>query len=212
MTFTGKHINPLDLRPDDICIEDIAHALALCNRFAGHTKMPISVAQHSVYVSRLVDRHAESCDWHVFEKCTCGGLAIAKQALLHDASEAYLGDITKWLKSTPEFTPFREAESKIQRQIYAKFGCATTMHPDVAAADKVMLRFEGPKGFGLRAWNIWALQFPSYEPMKKEELAEIGAWAPWTWRVAEESFLTAFRLLGDGLADRPKNDRKPADV
>src|SRR5580765_2644929 len=81
LTFSGKHVNPLNLRPEDIDIVDIAHALACCNRFAGHCRRPINVAQHSVYVSRL-------CDDTGFER----------QALLHDASEAYLGDITKWLK------------------------------------------------------------------------------------------------------------------
>src|SRR4051812_2148358 len=98
LTYTGKHVNPFDLKPDDICIEDIAHALALCNRFAGHTKRPMSVAQHSVYVSRL-----------------CPNYRLA--GLLHDASEAYLGDVTKWVKSTHEFEAYREAEDRIQYQI-----------------------------------------------------------------------------------------------
>lgn len=47
-TYTGRKFYPLDPRPEDVCIEDIAHALALVNRFGGHTRVPYSVAQHSV--------------------------------------------------------------------------------------------------------------------------------------------------------------------
>lgn len=69
--------------PDSICIQDIAHALSLTNRFTGHTHVPYSVAQHSHTVSMGLPTLA---------------------AHLHDAHEAFLGDISTPLKrAVPEF-------------------------------------------------------------------------------------------------------------
>jgi hypothetical protein len=191
LTYTGKHVNPLDLRPEDIDIRDIAHALACCNRFAGHCKRPISVAQHSVYVSRL-----------------CDDTPHALQALFHDASEAYLGDVTKWLKSTDEFTAYRDAEDRIQTQIYRQFGCPDLMHSFIAEVDKLMLRFEGQQAFGLRAWKVWTEQLPDYPLITPMEEGQIGAWQPWSWRQSEEAFLLRARSLGVSLDSSPR----PAEI
>lgn len=178
LTYTGKHVNPLDLRPEDICIEDIAHALALCNRFAGHTKKGISVAQHSVYVSRLCDE------------------IDALQGLLHDGAEAYLSDMTKWLKSTPEMRAYREAEDRAQTVIYDKFGCVVEMSEQVKVADTLMLRFEGVQGYGEPKWKKWRESLPSnYGPLTNDELKRIGKWSFWSWHAAEEVFLATFRTL-----------------
>ena len=176
LTFTGKQVNPLDLLAEDLDIRDIAHALACCNRFAGHTKRPISVAQHSVYVSRLCKAQD------------------AMQGLLHDASEAYLGDVTKWLKATPEFTAFREAEDRLQKLVYTRYGCRATMVSAVADADKLMLRFEGEVSFS--GWPKWSSRWVGYPLLTLQERALIGAWKPWSWRIAQEAFLVQFKLLG----------------
>ncbi len=177
-TYTGKHINPLDLQPDDICIEDIAHALALCNRFAGHSKRPISVAQHSVFVSRLSG-------------------SDALQGLFHDASEAYIGDITKWIKASPPFDGYRVLEERIQTRIFQKFGCDTVISDRVKEADKLMLRFEGEQGYGFTKWSLWAAQLPVdyQELVNPEEVAAIGKWIPWNWKIAEGVFLRHFHTL-----------------
>ena len=53
-TYMGLKVNPLDLHPSEIWIEDIAHHLAIQNRFVGATVRPINVAQHSVYVYKLL--------------------------------------------------------------------------------------------------------------------------------------------------------------
>jgi hypothetical protein len=172
-TFTGKRVNPLDLDPDLICIEDIAHALALCNRFAGHTKVPLSVAQHSICVSRL-------CFFH-----------HALQGLLHDASEAYLGDMTKWVKQTPELEGYRKIEDKIQRVIYTKFGCEALTTPVVDYADKFMVRIEAQWGF-----DEYAIDHPDYPPPStEEELHRVEKLHSWPWKIAERKFLVEFAVL-----------------
>lgn len=167
-TFTGKVVNPLHLRSEDICIEDIAHALALCNRFAGHTIAPISVAQHSVYVAKL-----------------SGSL----QGLLHDASEAYLGDVTKWLKHTPQMKAFREAEEYTQALIYQKFHCSHYLTWAVEAADRLMVHFEGKQGFG----SEFEIKHPDYPPLTDEDLHRIQPWEFVSWQIAQQMFLQAFK-------------------
>ena len=198
LTYTGKHVNPLDLKPEDIDIFDIAHALALCNRFAGHTKRPISVAQHSVYVSRLLEEHQPGCDYNApgkYKVCQCGAEDFARQGLFHDASEAYLGDVTKWLKHSEAFLEYRKAESRVQKQIYKKFGCQLADCPELNYVDKLMLRFEGEQGFG-NDWERWLAKLKNYTPVTEIEKERIGAWKPWTWKAAEEAFLVRARELG----------------
>jgi len=178
LTYTGKHVNPVAIQVIDICKEDIAHALACCNRFAGHARVPINVAQHSVYVSYL-----------------CEGTGYEMQALFHDGSETYIGDITKWLKAVPEFEGYRKIEDYVQKKIYHTFGCATEMHPCVAAADKLMLRFEGEQAFGRVAWKRWIESFPTYDLITLEEQERIGPWSPWGWQQSKKAFLERYEML-----------------
>lgn len=80
LTHSGIQFWPLDPRPQDILIADIAHSLALQCRFAGHCRFHYSVAQHSVMVSKNVEPQA------------------AVWGLLHDAAEAYLVDLPRPIK------------------------------------------------------------------------------------------------------------------
>ena len=187
-TITGKRVNPTDLHPADICIEDIAHALALVNRFAGHTPEPISVAQHSVCVARLVRA------------------GLKRQALLHDASEAYIGDVTKWLKATDLFAGYRQLEMHMQADIFMRFGEPVLLHHDIEFADRLMVRFEGQMAFG----QSWIVQHPdlpegqphdNYPPLSQTETQDIlnrlGGWYPWGWREAEREFLREWNATID---------------
>jgi hypothetical protein len=176
-TFTGKVVNPFNLKFEDIDILDIAHALSLCNRFAGHTKQPISVAQHSVYVSHL-----------------CNGSGFELEALLHDASEAYLGDVTKWVKSTPEMLAYRKIEHKVQSVILDKFECDTILPDIVDYADRVMVRYEYTRGYGKSA----KINHPNYPPLTPLELKKIGVWGFWGWKTSKNLFLERFENLTRG--------------
>jgi len=197
MTFTGRHLNPFDIKPEDIDERDIAHALALINRFNGTTRRPISVAQHVVYVSRLLL-----------------GTGLEWQGLHHDDAEAIIGDLTKWFKEDPAMVIFRKAEEKAQRACYTAFGVPgwqydgypDLMHPFVKKADQLMVRFEGEMGFGKRLWTEWLDRNDlreNYPLISEVERTAIGAWRPWTWHEAEEGFLTALRCLRVEKADQP---------
>jgi uncharacterized protein len=124
LTFSGLRVWPLDPRPQDIRIEDIAHALAHQSRFGGHCRIFYSIAQHSVLVSKLC--RPEDAPW----------------GLLHDASEAYLGDAVRPLKELAEFAAYRRAEQRLQRCIAERFGLGPDQPASVTAVDDLMLAVE----------------------------------------------------------------------
>jgi hypothetical protein len=120
-TFTGKVVDLSRFDEDDVCIEDIAHALSNIVRFTGHAKAPYTVAQHSVMVSMLSGEHA-----------LCG--------LLHDATEAYLGDVSSPLKSL--LPDYREAEERAHKVIAGAFGLPYPLPREVKDADRQALLIE----------------------------------------------------------------------
>ncbi len=91
----GKKVWPLDPRPHDIDIEEIAHALSHICRFGGHCREFYSVAQHSVNVLNVVAMEISKIDEDYGLKW---GRDLCLAALLHDAPEAYLGDVVRPLK------------------------------------------------------------------------------------------------------------------
>lgn len=121
-TYTGKQFWPLDPRPEDIFIEDIAHALAMVNRFNGHTPRPYSVAQHSVLVSRIVQP------------------VLAFEGLMHDASEAYIADLVSPAKDG--MPGYKRVEKRIMAAIRVRFGMLNKEPADVKAADRMLYYVE----------------------------------------------------------------------
>ena len=81
-TFTGKKVDILCPTPEMVDIEDIAHALSMTCRFGGHCREFYSVAEHSVLVEQM-GRYS----------LHCSDPRIIMLLLLHDAAEAYIGDI-----------------------------------------------------------------------------------------------------------------------
>lgn len=168
-TYTGRVVNPLDLQPDDIDIYDIAHSLACVNRFGGHARRPISVAQHSVHVSTLVPPEH------------------ALQGLLHDAAEAYLGDVTKWLKQTEAMAGYRAAEDRAWAVIARAFGVPEELAPEVEAADIFMVRLEATSSYD--NWRSGSALHPQVTATERERLV---GWEPWCWHDAEARFLATY--------------------
>lgn len=121
-TFSGNRFYPLVPRIDRVAIEDIAHGLAYQCRFNGQTRAFYSVAQHSLIVADLVPP------------------PLRLAALLHDAAEAYLGDMVKPLKVLlPAFSAIEEGVSAI---IADTFGLDFSDYAPIKRADLVALATE----------------------------------------------------------------------
>lgn len=118
----GRKIYPLDIRPEDVDIEEIAHALSNLCRFGGHCLEFYSVAQHSFLVSCHCPPH-----W---------GL----EGLLHDAPEAYLGDAIRPLKRA--LPAYREIEARVWSSIAVRFGLGAKVSASVKEVDNRVLMTE----------------------------------------------------------------------
>jgi hypothetical protein len=122
LTRCGISFNLVEPTPEMIEIGDIAHALANLCRFTGHTKSFYSVAEHCVRASREVPA------------------AFALEALLHDATEAYLGDVSSPLKAL--LPDYQAIEHRLDAVIRQRFGLPAKMSPEVKRADLAMLATE----------------------------------------------------------------------
>ncbi len=120
-TFTGIKFHVMQPSAEEVCIEDIAHALSMIPRFGGQARRFYSVAAHSLHVLSMALRHS------VADVKTERGSRIARYCLLHDAAEAYLGDMVRPLKlSMPDY---RAAEERVFDCILARFGLSRGDEP-----------------------------------------------------------------------------------
>lgn len=134
-TRFGAEFNVLEPRVEDVMIGDIAWALSMQCRYAGHTLWPYSVAQHSILLSYAVPEE------------------YAFEALLHDASEAYASDIVRPLKiALPDYKIY---EDKIMACIAAALGFKYPLPEIVKEYDSRILHnerqvlFSNPFDWGL---------------------------------------------------------------
>lgn len=136
-TRSGIYIDLLDPDPKHIIIEDIAFALSNICRFTGHCNF-YSVAEHSINVCNNLEEEYKFC------------------GLMHDATEAYLSDISTPLKQLlPEY---KRIELNMWKIIAGKFELPFEMPEEVHFVDKLMLNKE-----------IVFLSDGRYKPMKPEK-------------------------------------------
>ena len=180
-TFTGRKFWPLDPRPEDIDVRDIAHALAHLCRFTGHSKTFYSVAQHCVIASEIVSPEA------------------ALPALLHDAAEAYMGDIARpwkrllhcYAEGDACIEPIKLAEHRLLDIIVAALGCPSRLFPiweEVEKADTILLVTE--------ARDLMAPLAPGWHHTPENGFEILpDRISPWTPGRSEHAFLKRFTEL-----------------
>ncbi len=132
-TYTGRRFYPLDPRPGDIDIADIAHSLSLKCRFGGHCDRFYSVAEHSV----LVYRHVGTLE-----------------ALMHDAEEAYspFGDVPRPIKASIPW--LKDISEPIERAIAERFNLIYPWPAEVKDADNRIIADE--RAAVMQAGEAWA--------------------------------------------------------
>jgi hypothetical protein len=146
-TRSGRYLDLADPKPDQFTMQDIASGLSKICRFGGQLDQWYSVAEHSIHCSN----HGRS-----FE--------IKKALLLHDASEAFIGDVVKPLKIM--LPAYQEIEERLMAVILEKYGVDTSDETAMAVdmVDKTMLFAEKRYFFRGRA-GLWPgeMKYPRVE-------------------------------------------------
>jgi uncharacterized protein len=178
-TYRGRRFHHRNPRLRDICIEDIAHALSLVCRYAGHIEIMYSVAEHCVRISRLLDDPTEAL-W----------------GLLHDGSEAYYGDIHRYLKRMPEMRGYRRLENRCMRAIAKKFKLKPYNRgkepASVHLADRILAITEMRDLRRYKRYKDRRVDGVYIQPLS-------GIIKPWSSRRAEREFLKRFVQLQSAL-------------
>jgi hypothetical protein len=181
-TVSGRWVNPFDPDPAQLDPGDIARALANQCRFGGHCRAFYSVAQHSVIVSRLVEERG-------------GDVEDVFAALMHDATEAYLGDMPHPLKHrSPLGVAFREAERHLERAIRERFAIKPDV-PQIKPADRELLAAERV-AFSEDLWH-----WPELEGVEPVDL-ELEPWSP---DEAARAFAERYAELSAGRDSSPRS-------
>ena len=180
-TFTGKKFYITDPRRCDVDIIDIAESLSKLCRFSGHTNSFYSVAEHSILLTDWYLEHGRS------ETDTSPvSIREAVTVLLHDASEAYVSDITSPLKSV--LPGYVEIEDNIQKVIAEVFNLVDPQPSWLKELDtRIVLdereQLKKPSG------NDWGIDVA---PLN----VKIEGWSP---QRARDEFLSMYGILTDQM-------------
>lgn len=129
-TYSGVAADVFNLTPEMVVFEDIAKSLSNICRYNGHIPSFYSVAEHSVRVA-----------WWV--KVAGGSIMDQMTALMHDASETYVGDMVRPLKRNSDFGhPHQLLEDKVSKVLSSKYGYLYPYPEIVHEADKQIYYWE----------------------------------------------------------------------
>ena len=169
-TYTDRRVDLFEPKTSEISIFDIARSLSQQCRFLGHTTRFYSVAQHSILVSQLVPN--EDALW----------------GLLHDASEAYTGDLPRPFKGLLEMVQYRLAEGRLMVTICDRYNLRPEMPRSVELADRAMLATEF-RDVTTMTDVEWIKNECGLAPLPNLKIE------PWLPKMAETRFLDRFTEL-----------------
>lgn len=151
ITKSGKHVDFGNIREEDVVFSDIVTGLSNACRFAGQCGLFYSVAEHSILVSKAVE-------WRT------GDMELAKSALLHDAQEAYMGDLPTPLKNL--CPGFKIIEEKFERVIENRFNLKRGFRDAaIKQADLLLYYVESRYFFGDKV-DAWKKAEPAIDALK----------------------------------------------
>jgi hypothetical protein len=159
--FSGTDVDLLTPQPKNILLQDIAYHLSKIERYNGACKFSVTVGLHSLMVADILPAE------------------LKPYGLLHDASEAYLGDVVGPLKDL--LPGYQEIEGNLMRVILEKYGLRFPMPPEVKEADKAVLAAEMRQANG---WHDLAQEIGHAAPVILYNLPQY---------VVFERLLSAFR-------------------
>jgi hypothetical protein len=166
---------------------DIAHALSRLCRFTGHVRVFYSVAQHSCLVAEIVQ---DLCKAALGVPCPD---VMCLAALLHDAPEAYIGDVStplkRALRGEGTISEYDAIETRITNAIAERFGLVGSawIFDAIKRADMIALATEHAALFDGPPPRPWGFDLPQPWPYKIE---------PWAPHKAQVQFLQAFTFYG----------------
>lgn len=190
-TFSGKLFDLSAPTSAMIALEDIAHALAYSSRYNGHLPQFYSIAQHSIHVaSALAEDPRAMDDYSGHDWQTLMALA-----LLHDAAEAYVGDVVSPLKCM--LPGYKEIEARVHDAVLRAFVLPT---PDEWLAAELLIKDADMSVFAGECHMLRGWQVEKFAPLGDPALWN-KRWLGidthcWTPERAKREFLKAARRLG----------------
>lgn len=170
---------------DALNIATIAHALAQINRFTGHARRPYSVAEHSLLVADIAERELR-LDVH-------GQLA----ALMHDAHEAFVGDMGTPMKHALG-DAFGYVEAPWQRAVQRAFALVTPSAANreaIKRADLMALAIERRDLMPIKAHSLCAVPWPALVDVPVLDYIHAPHETPFTWADWRDAFTDKFDEL-----------------
>lgn len=196
-TSTGRQVDPLDLRPEDVCVEDIAHHLSQTCRFNGAPPIFYSVAEHAVHVAGLVEYHA--------------GPVAALFALHHDDAEAYLGDQIRPVKSSlfvsmgifneaddPICKGFEDLEDQVMGAIFRALFTSEQIWEEAKARDLIKRADNAILAAELRSFWGPSAEADALDENRLYHTERIQGWSP---SEAKHLYLAMHQRLAKAVAD-----------
>lgn len=145
LLFTGRLFDPSEIEKQEFTALDFIHPISLLNRYTGHTKKPISVAEHTVKLARSLQVQAAG---------------LMRAAAIHDFGEALTNDIPHPYKKDADFKAYVKLEDRVQRHIFNVFGEpwenmeALSTFDRRICADEMAQGFEPPYAYPMEPLGI----------------------------------------------------------
>lgn len=139
--YSGKVFDFVEPSPAQLDILDIAKGLSQSTRWNGQTSRPVFIGEHCLEMYSMVSDYKLS-------------------ALMHDASEAYMGDLVRPLKSIPSMSEYLDVEDSLMKMLAEKFNFTYPLPDVVVTADNHLLQVE---------WEHYVLR-DAQSPMSSDQV------------------------------------------